>query len=216
MSVVESHDPIANDVSSTVLPSTLENFRTNAVEQYTGHKLMDIAVGELACQRSDATVVRISCDYVVMTIGARPVAFDTATLTDQGIEVVKIGDCREAADISHATKTAYDAANALPALPGCEVAATSIPAERPAPAPRHCQTVDLHVARVTCIDLRWQCLRAGRLQRSSHPSLPAARARGCWPHLLVGVGLACLSARVRRRMIRQPRSFSSPIPGLPS
>ena len=32
---------------------------------------------------------------------------------NRGIEVVKVGDCHKVADISYATKTAYDAANAL-------------------------------------------------------------------------------------------------------
>ncbi len=113
VSVVEMLDQIANGVGSTVLPTLLENYRTYGVEQYTGHKVTSIAMGELICEDKDNNVVKIPCDYVVMAIGARPVTFDTAALSDKGIEIVKIGDCREVADISHAIKTGYDAANAL-------------------------------------------------------------------------------------------------------
>ncbi len=113
VSVVEMRNQIANGVGSTVLPTLLENYRTYGVEQYTGHKVTSIAMGELICEDKDNNVVKIPCDYVVMAIGARPVTFDTAALSDKGIEIVKIGDCREVADISHAIKTGYDAANAL-------------------------------------------------------------------------------------------------------
>ena len=57
--------------------------------------------------------MRIPCDHVVIAIGARPVTFDSATLKNQGISVFEVGDCREVADISHTTKTAYDAADAI-------------------------------------------------------------------------------------------------------
>lgn len=48
-----------------------------------------------------------------MASGARPVKFDTALLSDIGIAVIKVGDCLEVSNISHAIKTGYDAANAL-------------------------------------------------------------------------------------------------------
>ena len=67
----------------------------------------------VVCTDKDGRVVKIRCDSVVIASGARPVAFETEGLTNQGVEVVMVGDCREVADISHATKTAYDAANAL-------------------------------------------------------------------------------------------------------
>ncbi len=113
VSLVEMLDTIANGLSTTVLPTMLENYRACGVEQYTGHKVISIAMGELNCEDKDGNAVQIACDYVVMAIGARPATFDTAELSDKGIAVVKIGDCRKVADISHATKTAYDAANAL-------------------------------------------------------------------------------------------------------
>ena len=48
-----------------------------------------------------------------MAIGSKSVVFDTSELIECGIKVVKIGDCKEVADISHAIKTGYDAANAI-------------------------------------------------------------------------------------------------------
>lgn len=57
--------------------------------------------------------VPIACDFVVMAVGARSVSFDTAALSDTGIAVVSVGDCLAGADISHATKTPYIAANVI-------------------------------------------------------------------------------------------------------
>lgn len=74
---------------------------------------MSIDTDALNCVDKQGNIIKILCDYVVIASGARPVIFDTAALIDKGIEVVKVGDCYEVADISHATKTAYDAANAL-------------------------------------------------------------------------------------------------------
>ena len=113
VSVVEMQKQIASGLSTTVLPTMLENYRKFGVEQYTGHKVLEIAMGQLVCTDQDGKIVKIPCDSVVIASGARPVTFDTAGLIEQGVEVVMVGDCREVADISYATKTAYDAANAL-------------------------------------------------------------------------------------------------------
>ena len=113
VSVVEKQDTIADGISNTVLPTLLENYRTYGVEQFTGHQLKSIAIDQLVCENKEGTEVRIPCDYVVMAIGSRSVSFDATTLTDNGIAVIKVGDCFEVADISHAIATGYDAANAL-------------------------------------------------------------------------------------------------------
>lgn len=113
VSIVEMQGKIASGLSSTVLPTMLENYRKFGVEQYTGHKVLEIALGHLICTDKDGRVVKIPCDNVVIASGARPVAFESEGLINRGIEVVMVGDCRNVADISHATKTAYDAANAL-------------------------------------------------------------------------------------------------------
>ena len=113
VTLIESRDTIADGISNTVLPTLLENYRTYGVEQFTGHQLKNIAIDGLICENKEGREIRIPCDFVVMAIGSRSVHFDTTALEDKGIEVVKVGDCFEVADISHAIKTGYDAANAL-------------------------------------------------------------------------------------------------------
>ena len=113
VALVEMLDTIADGISNTVLPTLLENYRTYGVEQYTGHTVTCIAPGELRCEDKDGNTVHIPCDGVVMAGGARPVTFDSTALIEKGIAVVKVGDCSEVADISHAIRTGYDAANAI-------------------------------------------------------------------------------------------------------
>ena len=113
ISLIEQQDTIADGISSTVLPTLLENYRTYGVEQFTGHKVLRIEPNAIICESKTGDEVRISCDFVVIAIGARSRIFDTTELTEKGIAVVKIGDCKEVADISHAIKTGYDAANAI-------------------------------------------------------------------------------------------------------
>ncbi|WP_350561007.1 bilirubin reductase, long form [Psychrobacter sp. CAL346-MNA-CIBAN-0220] len=113
VSLVEMKDKIADDLSTTILPTMLENYRIYGVQQHTGHKVISIDTDRLNCEDNNSNSMQILCDYVVIASGACPVIFDTAALIGQDIEVVKVGDCCQAADISHATKTAYDAANSL-------------------------------------------------------------------------------------------------------
>lgn len=113
ITLIEMEDTIADGVSSTVLPTLLENYRTYGVEVFTGHKVKSIKNNELICENKESNEVRIVCDYVVLAIGARPTKFDISELTKSNIEVIKVGDCSEVADISHAIKTGYDAANSL-------------------------------------------------------------------------------------------------------
>ncbi|WP_352337349.1 bilirubin reductase, long form [Psychrobacter sp. 16-MNA-CIBAN-0192] len=113
VSIVEMQDKIADHLSTTILPTMLENYRIHGVEQYVNHQVISIDKEKLHCVDKDNKPVEIPCDYVVIASGARPVEFDTAAFLDKGIAVVKVGDCSEVTDISHAIKTAYDAANAL-------------------------------------------------------------------------------------------------------
>lgn len=113
ISIVEMGHKIASDLSTTILPTMLENYRARGVQQYINHKVMSIYTDAVDCDDKHGNSVQIPCDYVVIASGARSVKFDTTALSDKGIEVIKVGDCYEVADISHATKTAYDAANAL-------------------------------------------------------------------------------------------------------
>lgn len=114
VSVVEMMDKIANGESNTILPTLMENYARYGVEQYVNHKVSQIALDHILCEDKDGNTVTIPCDYVVLAVGARPVAFDAEPLKAAGIPVIAVGDCGErAADISNAIRTAYDAANSL-------------------------------------------------------------------------------------------------------
>jgi len=67
----------------------------------------------IACEDQQGNIIPFVADYAVIASGARPQVFDSSDLLEQGIEVVEVGDCVKVADISHAIKTAYDAANSI-------------------------------------------------------------------------------------------------------
>ena len=67
----------------------------------------------IACEDQQGNIIPFVADYAVIASGARPQVFDSSDLLAQGIEVVEVGDCVKVADISHAIKTAYDAANSI-------------------------------------------------------------------------------------------------------
>ena len=113
VSIVEMSDSITNDISVTIVPTMLENYEQFDVETYMEHKVTAITENEVHCEIKNRDIVQIPYDYVVIASGARSVRFDTAEFIANGIEVIEVGDCDKVADISYATKTAYDAANAL-------------------------------------------------------------------------------------------------------
>ncbi|CAM3938840.1 bilirubin reductase, long form [Flavobacterium antarcticum] len=113
IALIEKEATLANGISTTVLPTLLENYRTYGVEQYTGHKVLRIEKEVLICEDAEGKQIEILCDFVITALGSRSLAFDTESFIQNNIEVIKIGDCKEVADISHAIKTGYDAANAL-------------------------------------------------------------------------------------------------------
>lgn len=113
VSIIEMDNSIAKDESNTILPTLMENFKTNNVEIYTNHKVNKIDKEYIICENNN-NEIKIPCDYVVMAVGARPNSFDVDKLLENNIKVVKIGDCKDkAADIENAIKTAYDAANEI-------------------------------------------------------------------------------------------------------
>ena len=113
VSIVEMSDSITNDISVTILPTMLENYKQFDVETYMEHKVTAITENEVHCEIKNRDTVHIPYDYVVIASGARSVRFDTAEFLANDIEIIEVGDCDRVADISYATKTAYDAANAL-------------------------------------------------------------------------------------------------------
>ena len=65
----------------------------------------------VVCENKDGAEVTISCDYIVLAMGARSNEFDAAALEAANIPVYSIGDAAgKAADISNAIRTGYDTA----------------------------------------------------------------------------------------------------------
>lgn len=111
VSVIEMMDKIAAGESTTILPTLLENYKTYGVEQYPSHKVKEFRMDAVVCENKDGAEVTISCDYIVLAMGARSNAFDAAALEAAGIPVYSIGDAAgKAADISNAIRTGYDTA----------------------------------------------------------------------------------------------------------
>ena len=114
VSVIEMLDKIAAGESETILPTLKENYERFGVKEYPSHKVEKIQESSVICKNKEDEKVVIDCDFVVLAMGARPVAFDTAFLDEAGIPFAKIGDCGErASDISNAVRTAYDTVNAI-------------------------------------------------------------------------------------------------------
>lgn len=114
VSVVEMLDKIAAGESATVLPTLMEGYERLGVEQHPSTKLVSIDATGIDCEGADGEALRIACDWVVMAVGARPVAFSADKLEAAGVSVTRVGDAGErASDIQNATNTAYDAACAI-------------------------------------------------------------------------------------------------------
>lgn len=114
VSVIEMLDKIAAGESITILPTLKENYQKYNVSEYPSHKVEEITKDQVLCKNKDNEDVAIDTDFVVLAMGAKPVAFDTALLDEAHIPYEKIGDCGErASDISNAVRTAYDTANAI-------------------------------------------------------------------------------------------------------
>ena len=111
VSVIEMMDKIAAGESTTILPTLLENYKTYGVEQYPSHKVKEFRMDAVVCENKDGAEVTITCDYIVLAMGARSNEFDAAALEAASIPVYSIGDAAgKAADISNAIRTGYDTA----------------------------------------------------------------------------------------------------------
>ncbi|MEG1744232.1 MAG: FAD-dependent oxidoreductase [Ruthenibacterium sp.] len=114
VSIVEMLAQIATGESTTVLPTLMADFKQHDVKSYPSCTVQQITENAVLCKNSEGADMTLPCDFVVMATGAKAVSFDAEPLTAAGIPVLCIGDCAEKpADISHAIRTAYDAANSL-------------------------------------------------------------------------------------------------------
>ncbi len=114
VTVVEMLDKIAAQESSTVLPLMMADFTSHNAVLLTNTKVESISEDGhtlVATDTKENKTVEIPCDYIVMAVGSRKVAFE-AELT---VPVVFVGDCsgERTADISSAVRTAYHAANEI-------------------------------------------------------------------------------------------------------
>lgn len=112
VSIIEMLPEIAKGESSTVLPSMKADFAAHGVKEYVNCKLLEITPSAVVCEDTlNNSKVEIPADFVVMAVGARALKFDCTGVT---ANVSYCGDCAEKpSDISHAIRSAYDAANAI-------------------------------------------------------------------------------------------------------
>lgn len=113
VSIVEMLDKIATGESSTILPIIMEDFKNHQVEQYTNTKVTAILTDRVeAIQTKTQEKVEIPCDYIVMAVGSKKVAFSVDGVTKP---VTFVGDCagEKTADIAWAIRSGYQAANEI-------------------------------------------------------------------------------------------------------
>ncbi len=113
VSIIEMMDKIAAGESSTVLPTMMGNFAKHGVKQYVNTKVSAITeAGVEAVNTADNSTVSIPCDTVVMAVGSKKNAFDTAGIT---VPVCYAGDCsgERTAGIMEAIRSGYKAANEI-------------------------------------------------------------------------------------------------------
>jgi len=111
VSIIEMMDKIANDESSTILPTILADFRAHDVKQYVNTKVSAIEAGAVKATQGEEEIT-IPCDMVVMAVGSRKNVFDVEGVT---VPVYYAGDCsgERTASIAEAVRGGYKAANGI-------------------------------------------------------------------------------------------------------
>ncbi len=115
VSVIEMLDMVAKTESATIRPYMMDNYEKYGVKMYVNTSLERIEEGKIVCktiEEGKEETLEIPADFVVMAVGSRQEKPDLEGLK---IPYTYIGDCagERTSDISNATKTAYDAANAI-------------------------------------------------------------------------------------------------------
>lgn len=112
VTVIEMLDEIAKEESLTIRPFLMDEFKRLGIRTLTGHKVKEILPDAVVCVKQDQTEAAVPCGFVVFAAGAKSDGYDTAYLEHAGIPFTRIGDCEgKAADLDHAIKSGYDAAN---------------------------------------------------------------------------------------------------------
>lgn len=113
VTIVEMLDKIATGESETILPTIMAEFERAGVTQLVNTRLVAVTeAGVEAVNTQTEEPVSVPCDWVVMAVGSKKLAFD-----ETGIEVplTYVGDCsgERTADIAAAIRSAYNAANQI-------------------------------------------------------------------------------------------------------
>jgi 2,4-dienoyl-CoA reductase-like NADH-dependent reductase (Old Yellow Enzyme family)/thioredoxin reductase len=113
VTIVEMLDKIANGESSTIMPEIQKDFADHQVKQYTNTKAVEILENGLkAVDTNTDEEIFIPAKYVIMALGSVKNSYDTSGLQ---VPFTFVGDAagEKTADISHAIRSGYDAANQI-------------------------------------------------------------------------------------------------------
>ena len=115
VTIIEMLDAIAKEESNTVLPTLTKELDAYGVTRYTNTKLDEIHANSITVTTQtgeESKSFDISADFVVMAVGAKK---QLPSMDGCTVPVHYVGDCagERPSNIDHATKSAYDVANAL-------------------------------------------------------------------------------------------------------
>lgn len=114
VSIIEMMDKIANEESSTILPTIMEEFSKKDVKQYVSTTVNSITNDgkTIHAKDSEGNVITIDCDTIIMAVGSKKNVLDVEGVTTP---IHYVGDCSgdKTADIAAAIRSAYHAANEL-------------------------------------------------------------------------------------------------------
>ena len=115
VSVIEMLDKVAKTESATIRPYMMDNYEKYGIKMYVNTTLRRIEAGKIICtaiEDGSEETLEIPADFVVMAVGSKQ---ERPELDGLKVPYTYIGDCagERTSDISNATKTGYDAANAI-------------------------------------------------------------------------------------------------------
>ena len=117
VTVIEMQDKIAKEESSTVLPTIMGSLKAHGVTVLTNHKILEFTENSVTCEVLDkdgnvVDTVTVTGDVVVNALASKKSAID---LEGVAANVTYVGDCKPEVpcNIDSATKSGYDAANAI-------------------------------------------------------------------------------------------------------
>ena len=88
----------------------LDDLEKCGVETLVKTKVVKIAENGVWVENVEGEVSFIEADSVIIAAGTKAKAAEREMFKDVAFDVINIGDCAQAANIAHATETAYNAA----------------------------------------------------------------------------------------------------------